>query len=355
MPSRSRRLLTVLIAATLALSLAPGPAAAEQRAGGTVIVEAGETTGDLEVVAGDVVIRGTVDGDLRALGGNVRIEGTVTGSVDATGGNVHVGGTVEGDVRGAAGHIQVAEGATIGGDLEAAAGSVVIAGTVEGNVRVGAESITLASSARIGGDLEYDGTLDRAEGAQVAGTVTENPDLVATGPLPRIAGAVLSVYFLLVNLVVGALLLLSFPRFADGLVARTEDRPGVTGLVGLAILVAGPLALVLVALTIVGIPIALVGIAAYLIAVWLGIVYGRYVLGAWLLSLAGYENRWLALLVGMLVMSVVTWIPVVGGLADLAVLVWGLGALGLGLYTAFRRGRSGGEAEPAAAGEAAPA
>lgn len=359
MSSRARRLLTLLVVATVALSTVPGLAAAEPRAGGTVIVEAGETTGDLEVFGGDIVIRGTVDGDLQAIGGNVRIEGTVTGSVDATAGNVVVVGTVEGDLRGAAGHVQIAEGGAIEGDFEAGAGSVLIAGTVGGNARIGAESITLDPSASIDGTLEYEGTLNQASGAQVAGSVTKVSDLsVGGGPIPDVASVVFSVYFLLVNILVGAILLLAFPRFAEGMVDRTVDRPGVTGLLGVATLVAGPLVLILIALTIVGIPLSLVGIGAYVLAIWLGSIYGRYVLGAWVLSQADVENRWLALLVGILGMFVVSRIPVVGGIADLAVLVWGLGALALGLYTAFKRGRAGGEESSAPrteSGESAPA
>lgn len=355
MRTQSRQLLTLLVVAVVALSIVPGFAAAESRAGGTVIVGADETTDDLEVFGGNVVVRGTVDGDLRAFGGNVRITGTVTGDVEAFGGNVDVAGTVEGNLRGAGGHVGIEETGTVGGTLEAGAGSVAIAGTVEGNVRVGAESIVLAPTAELGGDLEYDGTLDQREGAQVAGSVTRNPDLSVGGPIPQIADVVFSVYFFLVNLVVGAILLLAFPRFSRSLVDRTVDRPGVTGVVGLGALVATPVALVLVALTVLGIPLALTGLVLYLLAIWLGSIYGRYVLGAWLLSLAEYENRWLGLLVGVIVVAIVTRLPAVGGLADLAVLVWGLGALALGIYAAFRRRRAEGEESRENAGEPAAA
>lgn len=352
----ARQVLPLLLVVLVTLSVAPGLAAAESRAGGTVIVAADETTGDLEVFGGDVVIRGTVDGDLRAIGGNVRIDGTVTGNVEGTAGNIYVGGTVGGDVSGAAGHVQVAEGASIGGNLEVGAGSVVIAGSVGGNARVGAESITLAPSATVGGDFEYDGTLDRQEGAQVGGAVTENPN-IGSGPGSafRVADVVFSVYFVLVNLLVGAILLLAFPRFSAGLVERTRERPGVTGVVGLGTLVAAPVALVLLAITIVGIPLSLLGFVGYAVGIWLGIIYGRYLLGAWLLSVLDRENRWLALLLGVLLMVVLTRVPIVGGLADLAVLVWGLGALLLGLYGAYRRGRFGGETESVEAETGAPA
>lgn len=350
MTDRSRQLVLLLIVGLLALSAMPGLAAAESRAGGSIVIDADETTGDLEVFGGDITIRGTVDGDLQAFGGNVRIEGTVTGDVEVAAGNVYISGTVEGDAHLSAGNVQVAETATIGGNLEAGAGTVLVAGSIGGNARVGAETVTLAPTASIGGSLEYDGTLDRADGAQVGGTVTRNPDLSIGGPIPEVPDLFFSAYFLVVNFVVGAVLLLAFPGFSRGLVDRTRERPGVTGVVGLGALVATPVALVLVAITIVGIPLSLVGLFVYLIGIWLGIVYGRYLLGAFLLSLADYENRWLALVVGLLVMVAATRIPYVGGLADLAVLVWGLGALAMGVYAAYRNRRSGGEGDRSASG-----
>lgn len=349
--TRAGRVWVVLLL-VVALAGAPGVAVAESRTGGSVVIEAGETTGDVEAFAGDVVVRGTVDGDLQAFAGNVRIQGEVTGSVEAAAGNVVVAGTVGGDVSAAGGNVEVAETGAVGGDLEAGGGTVVVNGRVDGDARVGAGQIALGPTARIGGDFEYDGELERSDGAQVGGTVTRNPDLAVGGPLPQIPALVFSAYFVLVNLVLGAVLLLAFPAFARDMVDRTVDRPGATGLVGLGALVFLPIGLGLLAVTIVGIPFTLVGLLVWGIGIWLGLVYGRYLLGAWLLSLVDRENRWLALLVGVLVMVVVTRVPIVGGLADLAVLVWGLGALALGLYGSYRKRQSeGGPAEETAGAE----
>jgi len=353
MSARVPRLLLLFVVAIVALSTVPGLAGAETRAGGSVVIEADETTGDLEVFGGDVTIRGTVDGDLRAFGGNVRIEGAVTGNVEAAAGNLYISGTVGGNVQTGSGNLQVTDSASIGGNLEAGAGTVILAGSVGGNAKVGAETLTLAPTATIGGSLEYDGTLDRADGAQVGGGVTRNPDLSIGGPIPQVPDLFFSVYFLVVNFVVGAILLLAFPEFSRELVDRTRDRPGVTGVVGLGGLIATPVALVLVAITIVGIPLSVVGLFVYLLGLWLGIVYGRYLLGAWLLSLVDYDNRWLALVVGLLVMVAATRLPVVGGIADLAVLVWGLGALTMGVFAAYRNRRTADESAAGAGSEPA--
>jgi len=344
-PTGSHSRVVLLVGVLVCLAVVPAPAVAEPRAGGTVVVEAGETTGDLEAYGGDVTIHGTVDGDLEVFAGNVRILGEVTGNVETASGNVVIAGTVGGDVSATGGNVLLGENATVGGTFEAGAGSVRLDGQVAGPVRVGAGEIVLGPSAAIGGGLEYDGNLTRSDGATVGGEVVNNPDLEVGDPLPSIPGFVFGLYVVLVNLVVGAVLLLVFPRFTRGMADRTAERPARTGAVGLLALVGTPILLVLLAITIVGIPLALAGAIVYGLAVWLGVVLGRYVLGAWLLSFVDVDNRWAALLVGMVVMVAVTRIPILGGLLDLVVLLMGLGALVYGLYRGYRARRRGGSSD----------
>ncbi len=343
-PPHVRRVAPVVALLLVVLAVVPAPTLAATRTGGTVTVEAGETIdGDLEAFGGNVVVHGTVDGDLDAFAGNVRILGEVTGDVEAAAGNVVVSGTVGGNVSAAGGNVQIGPNATIGGSFEAGAGTVTIQGEIGDGARIGASQIVVGPGASIGGDLEYDGELTQAPGAAIGGEVVRNPDLEVGGSaVPAIPGYVFDVFFVLTNLLVGALLLLVFPGFSRGLAERTEDRPGLTALVGVAVLVASPFALLLVAVTIIGLPLAVAGLALYLLAIWLGILYGRYVLGAWLLGLIDRENRWAALLLGVLLMALLTEIPVLGGLLDLVVLVGGLGALALGVVAAYRHRRGPG-------------
>ena len=344
---RSRIALLAVLLVVFA-AVVPAVAAAETRAGGTVVVGPEETVGDLEVISGDVTILGTVDGDLSGVAGSVTIVGEVTGSVEVAAGSVRVEGRVSGDLDAGTGSLTIAEGGVVGGDLEAGTGSATIAGTVEGNARIGADLLVLEPTAHLRGDLEYDGELRGQDAATIDGTVTRNPDLSVggffdAGPLPRVGAAVLGVYFFLVNLVMGALLLLVFPRFADRLTASTLERPGRTALGGIAAFIGTPILLVLVALTIVGIPFMLLGIPAYLLALWVGFIYGRLVVGVWLLSFVDAGGRWAGFLVGMVVLAIVSRVPVLGGILDLFVLVLGLGALAMALRRAYRRRRAGGE------------
>jgi hypothetical protein len=95
--------------------------------------------------------------------------------------------------------------------------------------------------------------------------------------------------------------------------------------------------LAVVAITIIGIPLSVIGFLLFLLTAWVGAVYGRIAVGEWLLSLAGVTNRWLALLVGLVVVAIGVRVPVVGGLVEFLVFLLGFGALAATLYRGYRR------------------
>ncbi|WP_415378553.1 bactofilin family protein [Halosimplex sp. TS25] len=325
------------------LSVMPGVAAAATRSGETVVVEEGETIDeDLQAFGGTVVVRGTVEGDLQAFGGSVLVAGTVEGDVEATAGTVRIGGTVGGDVSAAGGSLTVGEDARINGTLEAGAGNIVLSGTVLGDARLGADTITLGENARIAGDFVYDGDVTGLDRATIDGTITQRDDLgVGPGGDFAIPGVFFTIYGMAVAVLFGAVLLLVFPGLSGDVAERATADPLRTGGIGLLTLVTVPVVLVALAITIVGIPLALAGTLAFALLAWVGTIYGRFVLGSWLLSLADVENRWAALLLGVFVVALLRLIPVVDPLVRLAVFLLGFGALVAVLADGYRdrRGR----------------
>jgi cytoskeletal protein CcmA (bactofilin family) len=341
----ARRRIAVVVLVVVLLGTVPAGVAAqsESTVGGTVVVGEGETIDELEAVAGTVVVEGTVTGDVSAAAGDVRIVngGEVGGDLEAAAGSVTIDGTVDGDVNAGAGSVEVGEDATVGGEFTAGAGNVVIDGTLEGDAAIGAETITLGEEAEIAGDLRYSGDLQGNTDA-VAGSITEDSSLgVDIGPtLQPFASWLVSLYTLALNLLLGAALLALFPRFSDGIADRVATDPVRTGLVGLGVLVGIPLLLAAAAITIIGIPFTIVGGFAFALVIWIGIVYGRFAVAAWLLSYADVENRWLALVVGLVGGAILAQIPFLGGLLNFIMLLLGLGALAWGLYGHRRTART---------------
>lgn len=340
---RARRIALGLLAAMVLLGTSVGIAAAQEETRGNVVVEEGETVDSVDAVAGTVVVRGTVTGDVEVFAGSVQVAptGDVGGDVDATAGSIRIDGTVDGTVRAVGGSVDVGETAQIGGDLEAGAGSVYLDGAVGGEVRAAAGSVTLGPNTDVTGDVRYDTEeFSRADGATVGGEVVHDSELgEAIGG--GFQGAALPwwlwpAFGFLASLLLGAVLLALLPLFSADVAQRVRDDPLPSGGVGLLVLVGVPILLALLAITIVGIPLALLGIGAYVAVLWIGSVYGQYAIGAWALGRLGYENRWLALVVGLLGVTLLGAVPYVGGLVELLVLLLGLGAFALGLWNSYR-------------------
>lgn len=346
----SSRLLAALLTAFLVVALFSGPVAAQTGGGETVVVEEGETVSSVNAFAGSVIVRGTVEGDVSAFAGNVLITGTVEGDVSTATGNLRIPGTVEGDVSAGAGNVHLEEGGVVGGNFQVGAGNVRIDGEIGGDATVGAETITLGENAAIAGSLTYDGNLGGNYDA-VAGEITRDTSLGGGEMFQPISSIAVAFYGFLVNLVLGALLLAAFPAFSRSVADRVATAPLRSGLIGLGVVVGVPIALVLLLITVIGIPISLAGMVAFALFAWVALVYGRFAVGAWLLSLVGADNRWLALILGLLIGAVLTLVPYVGGLLNAVIFLLGLGALATVLYDGFRRRRSEPAASPAGTSE----
>jgi len=342
-----RRAAVVVLVAVLLLSTVSGVAAAQsvRGASGTVVVDEGQTVSSVDALAGSVVVRGTVTGDVSGVAGRIHIaeSGRVGGSISGAAGDVRIAGEVGGDVAAAGGNVQVTETGTIGGDVSLGAGYVRINGRIDGDVRVGAETIVLGPTADVGGEFRYDAAEFRQDSAAtVAGGVIKDPNIRGDTGTVSLPPWVTTGYTLVANLLLGAILLAVFPAFSARLAGRVSDQPAKSGGVGLLTLVGGPILVAVVAITIIGIPLAVLGAVAFGLGVWIGAVYGQYAVGAWVLRRVGRDDRWLALVTGLVGFAILDLIPVVGGVLVFGALLLGLGALALELRDALRtRRRSG--------------
>lgn len=346
-PRMRRRVIVIVLSLAIAVAFASGTAFAQPGVGETVVVEEGQTVSEVSAVAGTVIVRGTVTGDVSAVAGDVQIHGTVEGDVDVAAGSLGIGGTVGGDVSAGAGAVHLEEGATVHGSFNVGAAHVAIDGAIGGDATVAADVIHLGEAASIAGSLTYDGTLegnlDAVEGEIIHDT-TLGTDFVTD--VQPIATAVFTTYAFVLNLLIGALLLGLFPRFSEGVAERVQHSPLRTGLIGLGAVVGTPILLVALLLTVIGIPIAIVGLLAFALLTWIGLIYGRFAVGAWLLSLVEVDNSWLALVVGLVIGAILSFVPVVGGIINAVIFLLGLGALFGGLYAHTRRARSSPSAVP---------
>lgn len=365
-------LILLATAATIALAAETSLLDGKLRVGDTVTVAAGETVaGNLYLFAGTVQVDGTVDGDLTAFAGQITVNGSVTGDLLVAGGSVSVNGDVTGDVRTAGGQVSLngaigedllvsggqvtlAGGGAVAGDVIASGGTLSLNGTVEGNVEGSA------------GTYSRTGTIGGTENVRISTGGDDDGGAAAPTTGDRLADAL---RHFVVLLVIGALLLLVLPRVIRGPTETLRTSPllslgggflawiGYIVLVIVLILVAVLLAILLGivqlgALAAIEVVAAILALFAGSFVFWIAVAFlADLVVGFALARLVAPSdptgaNQWreLALLAGgAAVVVLVTSLPIIGGIAKLAVVLFGVGALAV---AAWRWWRGNGPATP---------
>jgi len=362
-----------LLIMMLALSL-PG-FALEQRHSTFVTVAANETVDDTLMASGNIVrVEGVVNGDLLAFAGTVEVRGTVKGDLVSFAKITEVSGTVEGnifdfsnslDLEGQLGHSlyglmqslrvndrgRIGEGMVVGaGDvtLEGAvnrsvtvyAGNADVSGSVGRELTMAGDNLTLTNTARIGGNLSARvhqlKNVHIASGATIVGT----RDIQVRVRESRFARPKFYFYqavWLAAAMLVGWLSLVLFPGFFQASTHAVGEGWRSLAL-GFAVLVGVPVAIILTAITLVGLPASLMLLMFYLVAIYLAKIWVGAFLGQILLKPAGAtKGDWMmGLLVGLLILTIVRFVPYLGGLIHFGVVCLGLGAFAWQLYRVSR-------------------
>jgi hypothetical protein len=253
-------------------------------------------------------------------------------------------GPVALDLLAAAGTLTVSPAAKVGGDLLFTAGRMALDGAVEGSVLGSAQAYTKGGT--VGGSEQV--TLNQPQ-SRPAPTPTISSRLL--GEVQRYLGIIL----------VGVLLLWLAPRLLQPVATRLLERPlpslgvGALSFVGFFALIVA----LLIAMVLVAIPLGALGLGRVVVALVLGVFLGTGVLSYLFmlvllfvaaavvgltigrLVLAGVKVPWaqgpyVALMLGVFVVVALTAIPILGGVLNAIVVLFGLGALVLVLWQ--RRG-----------------
>jgi hypothetical protein len=279
----TRRLLTlcvmVLFAALSLLALAAPAWAADSGKNdpqivltGQVVVQAGQTVGDVVIFNGPATIDGTVRGSVTSFNGAVSISGTVTGDVTSFNGDV-----------------------------------------------------TVASGARIGGDLVTQSAPSVASGAAIEGDRRRVDSDVIFGRFTWISRFAVWVAVSVSILVLGLVLLLFAARAAESVAVAAVERVGASIGWGVGLFFGLPIVSVIALVTIVGIPFGLGMLLGLALIYSLGYTASCFALGRALLKPP--TSRYLALLAGWAIVRVASLIPFVSGLVWFVAVVYGLGVL----------------------------
>lgn len=274
-----------------------------------------------------------------ALGAAAPAAGAQTGTDDGTRDNlIVVTGRAEVREGRTVDNVIIADGpividGTVRDAVFAVRGNVLIRGTARHDVVALDGRVTVASSGHVRGDVVSRHRPIVQSGGRLDGSWQRwNPRSWsrATAVATRLA---LWFTVSVSSLLLGLLLWLIAPRaaFAVHTAARTAVGPAIGW--GLLLALGLPLAALLAIVTLVGLPLGLGLLAA------LALLYGiAYTASAWLLgrSVASAAHPLLSFLAGWGILRVIALVPILGGLAWIAAVVFGLGAIGIAAWRARR-------------------
>jgi len=261
------------------------------------------------------------------------------------GGSINISEDVFGDVFVAGGTIY--SSADIGGDFMALANKVVIDSEIAGNASIMAQEVEIRRGAKIYGDARIyakrftmNGTIEKS--AKIDSEIFEqNGVIVGDTEYNKIEkrnsnghfGWFLWLIGLFGSLVVGMVFVSVFPKQISRFVSSSMKNPFKDILWGLGAFVATPLVAIVLFLTVIGIPMALIVLlfyaaALYLGRIFVGIILGMYIFGAFSgeVDAKKFSLIW-TMSAGVVALSFVCKVPVIGGIIGFLSLVWGLGII----------------------------
>jgi len=285
------------------------------RFGEDVVVAAGETYEGLVVFGGDVDVQGTVEGPVIAFGGDVSVSGAVTEEVVAFGGRVVLAGTARVGTALASGEDGVI---AFGGDVTQEPGA-----EVSGNVRE-------ISGGDVGSVIGW-----------VVGTGAAEPfrQFFSFG-----GWVVTTLVFLVLGLVAAALL----PNQIRAVGRQLSARPAASlGWGALTFFVIAPLIIVALVISVVGLLVLIPGIPTLLLAYFFAVVsVGTFIAERFVAGRVSDRNQlFFAMTIGVVATSIVSVVPVLGGLLILLMMLFGIGA-SLMAFGDWRRRRKAAAAVP---------
>ncbi len=307
--------------------------------GGRNLYIDGVIRGDLNVVSQSAELSGVVEDDILAWNEITLINGTVNDGVTALSKEVYVSGKIKGDLRAGGQIVIIEDGAEIFGDLYTGCQSLIIKnatihgeiyggcndafinGNVKGPIELGVDKIEFGENFRSGDKLIIH--IDEFKKDQVINA----PEYSEINYLDHefFFGKFTFYWFLLSALVIGFILMAISKNFYMDIAALGRKRTLQNTGVGLLFLLGLP---IIILFSILVLPLALILSAIYLILLYLSKIFTAFILGRMIQEriLKGNAfNSYLGFALGLIALSLIFQIPVLGGLLQFLSLLLGSG------------------------------
>ncbi|OHA20415.1 MAG: hypothetical protein A2849_01400 [Candidatus Taylorbacteria bacterium RIFCSPHIGHO2_01_FULL_51_15] len=309
---------------------------------GRTIFSQSDISGDVFFIGEEVHIEGAVGDDVRVIGGTVTVSGSVADDLVALGSKVIVNpeARIAGSLFVMGGEVEIL--GTVLGDVKALSDDFSLLGTVEGDLELWGRA-SFDEPSRIGGDFIYhaEGKGALPEGVVIAGktVLDETPQKGFTFPIRGILGGLFSLQILMMLALGFALFFLARERTEEVLLDTLQCFwPRL--LRGALIMIVMPLLVIVLIPTVVGIPLSLVLGALFFLLVAFSFIFAGLIVGAWserfLFKRSPFPLSYRPVLLGVILLSLASLIPLVGPLFHGILLLTAAGSLGTVFFRALQ-------------------
>jgi len=321
-----KQILYILTLVIFALTFLSSPVSAFYIQGSeNISLPAEKKFNETVIVCGNTItIDSTINGDLICAGQNITINGAVTGDIICVGQNLKITGPVGGDIRMAGQTLDFSKTAIVKGDFLTASQTLNLSSTVGRDVFVAAGSINIDPAVKIAGNFDYfvrENSETKINPDIVKGKTTKHLLPQTTVPEREVrqvkqtvsaTGKIISAFSFLT---VGLFLIFVFKS------SLKIDRLSIkTILLGFAVIFLTPILVFILLMTLIGIPLAFIISLLYILGFFVTIPLAAISVGQ-LIS----TNRYLSLLVGVALVTVIGLLPTFGWFFGLIFLCQGFG------------------------------
>ncbi len=288
----------------------------------------------------NIHIEGNVGDDLYAGGNSVRLDGTVEDGVIIWAKEIIISGVIKGDARLWAGNIHIMDGAELFGDVYTGTGDLRIDDAViHGNLKGGSYSVLL--NGEIFGDIDYGSGSDpffgenfkshgktsfvlKNEPAAEMANQPANIEIVIK-PEPHFFATGIFYWFLLSAFVIGAIIIAAFGPFKRELSEIGQTKILTSLGTGFVFVVAFPF---IVLFSLLFLPMSFILGALYLIVLYLAKIFVAFIAGSFVSkNIFNKEiNPYLSFAIGLILLSLILQVPIIGVVVYIAALLLGCGA-----------------------------
>lgn len=340
-----KKLVTVLSVLILALTT---KVYAKNIAEASDILSQSGTYDSTRIVAGNTVTSSaTIDGLSLIAGNEVTVEGSAPYGIFA-GNNILVNGIIEKDLFLAGNNLTIGSTAEIGrdvyiagsimkikaninGDLRAGGSSIDLSGiTIKGDAYLAVDQITVDSDTVIEGKLTYpeESTVNNLDQAKIGSTETYQTVKVEVkyDVMDVVRNFFIGTASAFLTLTILFFVIPSAQEKLDQEEIKVQEVLKRLG-IGLVSLISTPIIAIIGLITVLLIPASLITLVLYVIAIYLSSLLTYYIVGKEINKKLNKENKYLAIIIGILVVKLIKLVPYIGGIVGFLSLIYGMGLI----------------------------